>query len=195
MLVIVAVVAIVAATINNNHMFWLLMFLEVILVIVLVMASVEFYNIVFRGFAPFVSTKPKVIMAILEELKLKGDESVYELGCGRAGFLQAVIEKWPGVKTLGIEYHLWPYILAKLQTGLHKIKINLQHGDLYKADLSKADVMYCFLLPGMMEKLAAKLKSEAKPGSRLISYMFTLPGYQVANVYRDGSDTVYYYQF
>lgn len=176
-------------------MLWLLLFFEIVLAAVLVSASVEFYNIVFRGFAPFISTKSKVILAALAELKLKGDEKVYELGCGRAGFLQAVVEKWPTVKTLGIEYHIWPYLLAKIQISLHKLHIGLRRGDLFKEDFRQADVMYCFLNPPMMEKLAAKLKAEAKPGAQLVSYMFTLPGYQTAKEYHDGNDYLFFYQF
>jgi hypothetical protein len=176
-------------------MFWLLSIAEIILVLALVSASVEFYNIVFRGFAPFISTKPKVILAILDELKLKGDETVYELGCGKAGFLQAILEKWPSVKTLGIEYHFWPYFFAKMQASLHKKAVGLHYGDLFESDLSKADVMYCFLNPPMMERLAAKLKSEAKPGAILISYMFTLPGFKTYKERKDGNDFLFFYQF
>ena len=75
----------------------------VLLIVVFFFAS-QFFNVIFRGYAPFISSKPEVIKAIMQELKLKEDVIVYELGCGKAGFLRAIEEKYPQAKLIGVEY-------------------------------------------------------------------------------------------
>jgi hypothetical protein len=47
----------------------------------------------------------------------------------------------------------------------------------YNQDLSKADIFFCFLTPKAMLKLSAKFESELKPGTRIISYAFSIPGW------------------
>ena len=62
-----------------------------ILTIITIGLSVQFFNIIFRGHAPFISTRPNVINKIFLGLNLPKNFSgqVYELGCGKAGFLKS----------------------------------------------------------------------------------------------------------
>jgi hypothetical protein len=43
---------------------------------------------------------------------------------------------------------------------------------LFKTDLSKADIVYLFLMPETIKKLRPKLEQELKPGARVVSYVF-----------------------
>ena len=45
-----------------------------------------------------------------------------------------------------------------------------------RADLSDANVIYCYLLPHFMGPLWKKLRQECKPGTLLYSYAFSVPG-------------------
>ena len=65
------------------------------------------------------------------------------LAVGKAGFLRAVLNKFPEAKLTGIEYDFWPYFISKIQTSLtHKDdNINIVRGDLFKSDLSGVDVV------------------------------------------------------
>jgi tRNA G46 methylase TrmB len=47
----------------------------------------------------------------IDEIKIPDGAVVYELGCGRAGFLRALEEKFPQAKYIGVEYSFWPYLL------------------------------------------------------------------------------------
>ena len=163
----------------------LLIFLTLIclfLFIVLVFMSVQFYNIIFRGYAPFISSSPQVIARIMAELDLKPGSKVYELGCGKAGFLRAVSKKFPQAECIGIENSPWPYFRAKIQVALSKSKIKIIKNNLFKVNLREADLIYCYLNTYMMRELEKKFRQECQPGVQIISYAFPIPNLKLQKV-------------
>lgn len=162
-------------------------------IIFAVFFMVQFYNIVFRGYAPFISTKKKIIKKIIEKLELKEDGVIYELGCGQAGFLRAARKKFPQAKLVGFEYSFLPYVIAQIQNSLSKSKISIKKKNIFKVDLSEADVLYCYLNLLTMRKLEDKIKAEGKKGLKIISYQFPLPSLQTKEILEIGKDKVYFY--
>ena len=65
-------------------------------------------------------------------------------------------------------------------------------GDLWKADLSKADVVMAFLVPRTMPKLDRKAATELKPSALLVSYIFPIVSKKTAHT-SSGSWHVYRY--
>ena len=67
----------------------------------------------------------------------------------------------------------------------------------FKADLSRADIVSCYLFPDVMQDLARKLTHELKPGTTVISFNFNLPGLTPDQVLRPAgslhSDPIYIY--
>jgi hypothetical protein len=89
------------------------------------------------------------------------------------------------------------YLKARIFSfGLNKIKI--RHENFWEADLSGADVVFCYLYPDVMKKLAAKLAVGLKPGTIVVSSNFSLPGFVPSRVLRLESgwhnDPMYIYQ-
>jgi len=160
----------------------LLSIMEVFLIVFAVFFITQFFNILFRGFAPYVSTRTEVINKIINEIELKDGEKVYELGCGKAGFLRAFEQKNPKGKFFGFEYSFWPYAVAKLQLGMTDSNIKIYKKNIFKADLKDADLVYCYLNGPMMEKLEKKFSAECKPGTQIISYTFQMPNKQPTRV-------------
>ena len=125
---------------------------------------------VFCG-SPYVVANKKVIRLSLKSAGLKRGEVFYDLGCGNG---QVLIEATRfGAKATGYEISLYYYILAKLRTLRFK-NIEIRFKNIKDADLSKADVVYCYLLPKILEELAPKFKRELKSGSRLVSIGFPI---------------------
>lgn len=137
--------------------------------------TMEFFNIVFRGFAPFIATRKKIIDQILAEMSIKEDATIIELGCGGAGFLRAVRQKYPKANLIGVEYSFLPFVIAKIQNAIGGTKIDIRKKNFFNVDVTQADVVYCYLNVGTMEKLEPKLKSECKDGAQIISFTFSLP--------------------
>ncbi len=175
-------------------MIYFFAFIFVLLLVIIVLLSIQFFNIVFRGFAPFISTKFRVILTIIKELDLTGDEVVYELGAGQAGFLRAVEEKFKNDKLVGVEYSWWPYFLARLQLSLSNSRIKIIRKDFFKINLREADIIYCFLNPKTMNKLGSKIKKECRSGTLLISYCFKVKDLELEKTIKEGDNNIYFYR-
>jgi len=135
---------------------------------------VQAYNMVFRGYAPFLATKQTIIKRVLDELNLKEDSVLYELGAGRAGFLRAVHKKYPTAKLVGVEYAWLPYFLGQMQNAIANSNIKIIKKNIFKVGLHEADVVYCYLNVDTMHRLKEVFRKECKPGARVISYQFPL---------------------
>jgi SAM-dependent methyltransferase len=98
-------------------------------------------------------------------------ECFYELGCGDAR-LAIEAEKRYGVKAFGVDVSFPILLVAWIRNRLFKTHVYLICKNLFKTDLSKADIVYLFLMPETIKKLRPKLEQELKPGARVVSYVF-----------------------
>lgn len=128
--------------------------------------------------APYVPTKKEVIDSILKKAKLKKNKLFIELGCGDGRVVKRAAEKY-GVKGIGIDINPYLILSLKLLNKLKKIN-NPQFifGDIFKLPLNKADYIYCFLMPKMLEKLIKKFNKELKKGALVISHGFKIPNWE-----------------
>jgi len=174
-------------------MIWFYLLVQLILVILMIAGAIQFFNILFRGHAPFIITRPKVAKTIAEELKLKPGDVVYELGSGTASILKRLAKKYPRAKYYGIEYALIPWLIAKIQLSLFFRSIKVIKKNFFDADLSQADYIYCFLNIDTMVKLETKLLRECKKNAELISYVFRLPNIKPYKTILVGKSHIYFY--
>jgi len=178
---------------NNMNFFNIL---EILILFVLfiwfVFFIIQAYNIVFRGYAPFVSTKRKHLKNIFDNANIKDGQTIYELGCGRAGFLQFARKNFPASKLVGFEYAFFPYFIAKIQNWIKKSNLDIKKKNIFKIDLSEADTVYCYLNEDMMKKLKPKFLSELKPGSQVISLEFKIPDMEAEKII---NKKIYLYKF
>jgi len=119
-----------------------------------------------------------------------------DLGCGDGRVLREAQKRY-GVQTIGYEINPLAYLKARLFSfGPNKIKIRREN--FWEADLSRADVVFCYLYPDVMQKMADKLKFGLKPGAVVVSSNFSLPGFMPRKVLRLKSsfhnDPIYVYQ-
>ncbi|UCG21868.1 MAG: class I SAM-dependent methyltransferase [Deltaproteobacteria bacterium] len=147
--------------------------------------------------ALYVSTSRVRILAFLEAVPMESGQLLVDIGCGDGRVLRQVGRKY-GVRTVGYELNLLAYIKAKvLCFGRKNIQIKLRN--FWTADLSEADVIFCYLFPDVMKDLAAKLKADLKPGAVVVSCNFDLPGFMPERTLRPGNslhnDPIYVYRF
>jgi SAM-dependent methyltransferase len=135
------------------------------------------YRVFCFGNPPYVRSNKKIIARILAEIKIAPGSSVYELGCGDARFLR-ILAQQEKVKAIGYEYFLIPYLLAVIFNFFSRHKIKIFYQDFFKANLSAADYIFCFLMPKAMERLESKLQQELKPGALVISNTFAFKNWQ-----------------
>lgn len=125
--------------------------------------------------ALYVSTSRLRISAFMDAVPMKPGQLLIDLGCGDGRVLRNIRKKYKA-RCRGYELNILAYLKAWLLCmGDKEVKIRRQN--FYNADLSGADVVFCYLFPDVMEKLSVKLKSELKPGTVIVSCNFPLPGY------------------
>ena len=125
---------------------------------------------------PFVRTPKEVVQLILREVKISAADTVYDLGCGDAELLITAEKKF-GVKTVGFETSPFAWQKARFNIAVSRSKTKLVFKNLFNVDLAPADIIYCFLVPTLMPRLAEKLKKELKSGTKVISYAYPLPNW------------------
>lgn len=145
--------------------------------------------------APFVPTKYRVIDEILKLAKLKKGQVFYELGSGDGRVSRFASKKYQ-VKATGFELNLllviYSTILARLQ---HIKKVCFIKKNVYKVSLKDVDVLFLFLLPGMVRKLETKILDECKNGTLIIAHGFKIPYLEknlVTTIPRNIFPTYYY---
>jgi len=126
---------------------------------------------------PFVSSPKNIQKKVLEIAQIKPGEKVYDLGCGKATLLIEA-EKIFKAQVLGFEISPWPYFLARLNILLSGSDAKVLFKDFFKADLSQANVIFCYLIPSVCKKLTKKLDQELTSKTKVISYAFRLTGWK-----------------
>ncbi len=129
-----------------------------------------------RG-APWVPMRADDVVRAMRLAKIKEGEIFFDLGCGDGRSLLAAARA--GAKAEGFEISLLPYFLAKIKIffckGKNKPKIYFR--DLWRADLSRANTIFVFLTPRVMDRLREKMEKELKSGVKIICYVWPMPGW------------------
>lgn len=175
---------------------WFVLFIILILCFIAVIFGVSLLvGLVQTKGVPFVSTPQKYFSQILQAAELQPGEKFFDLGCGRAHLLISAAKKY-GITGIGYELSLWPYVLAQINIWWTRAKVKVFCRNFFRADLSSADVVFCYLFPEIMIQLEEKFKRELKPGSRVITYDFKLPHITATkSVAIDGRERIFVYRF
>jgi hypothetical protein len=178
---------------------WILIFLVVAAVFFVIKIAYVFCTALVLPFtrgALYVSTSRVRISAFMDAVPMQPGQLLVDIGCGDGRVLRRVRKKY-GVRALGYELNLLAYLQAKLLClGLQSVEVKWRN--FWTADLSEADVVFCYLFPDVMRDLAAKLNANLKPGTVVVSCNFHLPGFIPEQVLRPGNslhnDPIYVYR-
>lgn len=123
---------------------------------------------------PYLTPKP-VVKEILRKIELKTGDKFYELGAGNGRVMILVAKNYPDIEIIGFEKSLIFYCLAWLNLKLNHVKnAKLYRQNFFKADLSQADAVFCYLFPTILEKLKDKFLKELKPDAKIVSFGFEI---------------------
>ena len=120
-------------------------------------------------------------MLILAELKT--GEMLYDLGSGdgRAVIMAA---KDFGAKSVGVE--LREDLVKRALSNIHELgietKAQILQNDIFKVDLSQADVVFLYLTTSANEKIKPKMETELKPGARIVSHDYEILGWKASKI-------------
>ena len=136
-----------------------------------------------KKLAPYVASPVRVVDRMLELANIRPGEMVYDLGCGDGRILIAAVEKY---KATAVGVEIAPKVVAQARARIHKEGIDGQarviEGDLLEADLSGADVVTIYLTTSFNEQLRPRLEKYLKPGARVVSHDYAVPGWKPTKV-------------
>ena len=154
------------------------MLIDILLILVAIISliiSASMIAHIWFGGVPYVPTKWEIVEEMIRLAELEGKEVVYDIGAGDGRLLRAAKQANPNIRAVGYEIIpticVWGRFLAWWQ-GLH---IELRLRDAFAMDFSDADVVFLYLFPDVLKKLAVKFDKELQPGTRVISHAFTFP--------------------
>ncbi|MEQ1849313.1 MAG: SAM-dependent methyltransferase [Candidatus Peribacteraceae bacterium] len=132
----------------------------------------------------FVPSSRRVVQKMLALARPKHGETIVDLGAGDARFLITAMRLFPECRVLGYEGAWWVWLLGWIRLRLSGGTALLLHRDFFSVSLRDADVVCCYLSIPAMKRLLPKLIQELKPGARVVSHAFSLPGIQPTETVR-----------
>ena len=126
--------------------------------------------------APYVPTFERDLLNIFTEIKLPKDALVYDLGSGDGKLLVLAAKK--GYRVVGYELNPVLWLITKVRLKKYP-NATVKLSSMWRADITKADLVFTFLATKFMPKMERKLQREMKPGSYFASYVFALPNISV----------------
>lgn len=144
--------------------------------------------------APYVPTPFEVVEAMLKLANLGKGDVVYDLGSGDGRIVIMAAEQF-GAAATGVEID--PEMVRRARENAAKAgvgnKVRFLEADLFETDLRSASVVTLYLLPNMLETLKPKLRSQLKPGARVVCFHFDITGWKPAKTARVNGRPVYLY--
>lgn len=128
---------------------------------------------------PSKPTRLDRIRKALQLVDLKQDEVLYDLGAGDGRVLFIAAKEF-GAKAVGLEIGpvqvglVWLRILLG---GLRE-RVQVKWANFYRADLSRADVVFIYATLQELMKLAPHLEKQMRPGTRLVSIAADFPAWE-----------------
>lgn len=154
------------------------------LIILIILILPGFYAMI--SGAPYVPSLKKKIEIMLNLAKLSKSDRVVELGCGDGRIIRKIASERVR-EAVGYEFSLPTYLAAKILVFLKHSKARIKFANFWRVDLSRFDLIVCFLMEEAMSKFEKEVWPGLKKGTRLVSNQFRMKGVKpvecIDNVY------------
>jgi SAM-dependent methyltransferase len=132
-----------------------------------------------NSLAPYIPSPQIIVERMLELATVQPGETVYDLGSGDGRVLITAVQQFHA-RAVGVE--IVPEIARKASDRIARLGLQNQarviQGDIRDADLSGADVVTMYMTTDTNDLLRPKLEKSLKPGTRVVSYSFKVPGWK-----------------
>lgn len=131
-------------------------------------------------FSLFVGSPEFTVDRMVKMAQLRDDDVVVDLGSGDGRIVLAALRANPRVRGWGVDIN--PELVTEAtanarEQGLAE-RAQFFHRNVFDADIGQATVITMWLYPELMRLLRPKLLAEARPGTRLVSNGFEMPGWE-----------------
>jgi predicted RNA methylase len=120
---------------------------------------------------------------MLKLAELRPGEVLFDLGAGDGRTL-VIAAKTFGARAVGVELRedLAKKALSVINENGLADRVTVVNGDMFKVDLSAADVVFLYLTTSANEKIKPKMETELKNGVRVVSHDYEIVGWKPVNV-------------
>jgi len=139
--------------------------------------AVSIYLPIFWG-APALTTSRRVATRMLALAEVKPGQKVVDLGAGDGRIVILAARKF-GAQAEGVEIDPGRWLLANIRIWQLRLrgKASVVLGDLRQYRVEKADVVILYLMQGTNQSLKTGLLAQLKPGSRVVSHLYSMSGW------------------
>jgi len=133
-----------------------------------------------RQGAPFAPTSPRRVAKMVRLAEVKPGDRAADLGAGDGRIVIALARA--GAEAHGYETNPLLILIARLRVRRHGLLgcAFIHRQSFWKVELHNFNVITVFGIGYIMDRLGDKLKQELKPGARVVSNHFSLPGWHPA---------------
>ena len=134
--------------------------------------------------APYVATSAPIVERMLRLAGVGPNDHVIDLGSGDGRLVIAAVSKFNARTGTGVEIDRQLVALAKQNAARAGVgdRVTFIDSDLFRVDTGEATVVTVYLVAAMMRDVADKLRRELKPGTRVVSHDYPLPGWKPVSV-------------
>lgn len=126
-------------------------------------------------------TSRKKVKLMLDLSGVGPSDVVYDLGSGDGRVVMEAAKAYKAT-AVGVEADPLRVAYSRLAISLRRLdpKAKVVWGNFFHADISEATVVTVFLTQGTNQRLKPKLLTELRPGTRVVSYVWTFDGWAPA---------------
>lgn len=128
---------------------------------------------------PYVSTPSNVVDAMLEMVRVNSNDYLIDLGSGD-GRIVIEASKRSGARGMGVEIDgnlVFTANAAAKRQGVAG-QVTFVQDNLFHVDIGKATVLTMYLLPKINLQLRARILSQMRPGTRVVSHDFDMEAWK-----------------
>ena len=120
------------------------------------------------------------------------NDVVYDLGSGDGRILVEAARTYHA-RAVGVEADPLRVLISRFAIALNHLqgRATVVWGNFFHADLSEATIVTLFLSQGTNRKLKSKLEAELRPGTRIVSYVWTFDDWKPVSQDEDDSLAMY----
>ena len=129
--------------------------------------------------APYVPTPMPVVERMLELAALGRDDVLYDIGSGDGRIVILAARKY-GCRAVGIDIDPAMVTMGRQTARREGVASRTRFvcADATKSDLRRATVVTMYLLPESNELLEPILEAQLRPGARVVTHNYSMPGWE-----------------
>ena len=144
-----------------------------------------------KKIVPYVPSPHVVVEKMLDLAGVRPGDLVYDLGSGDGRIVIAAAKK--GAKAVGFEID--DDLVGESRANINRSGVQalaeIRNQDILTVNFSAATVVTIYLLPDVNRKLKPRLRTQLKPGARIVSHSFDMGDWRPDKTVRIAGRTVY----